>query len=115
MPPSTNNLFINVPGKGRVRSERYKTWRRAAENLYLAQKRGCVAVEGHFRADIVLSSKRRRKNSDADNFIKAALDFLQSMNLIENDALADRVSVEWGEAEEGCRVFIMPSQQAEAA
>jgi hypothetical protein len=30
MPPSVNTIYANVPGKGRVKSARYKTWLKAA-------------------------------------------------------------------------------------
>ena len=116
-PTSTNRIWRS--GHSRVhKSVEYKTWRRAAENLFLAQKRGCVAVKGHFRADIILSSAKRRSNADCDNRSKAVLDFLEAMNLIENDCLCDRVSIEWGapeQAPEGCRVFVFPTEEQRRA
>ena len=48
-PPSVNSLYANRPGIGRVKSERYRTWERAANNMLLAQTRkpfaGNVAVD----------------------------------------------------------------------
>lgn len=117
MPTSTNRIWRS--SRSRVhKSNEYQAWRRVAENMFLAQKRACVPIKGHFRADIILSSAKRRKTADCDNFSKAVMDFLEAMQLIENDCLADRVSIEWGKPEdapEGCRVFVFATEHAEKA
>jgi Holliday junction resolvase RusA-like endonuclease len=106
MPPSANRIWAH--GKGRTfKSERYKIWQRAADNEFLQHRKEWAPVKGHFRALITLNAKRRK--GDADNRIKATLDFCQRVGLIENDSLCDGVTAEWGFAPEGCRVHIFPS------
>jgi crossover junction endodeoxyribonuclease RusA len=106
MPPSVNSLWRH--GKGRVFcSKRYRTWLRVADTYYLANKRYWLPVKGHFRAVITLNEKKRR--GDADNRVKAVFDFLQRVEIIENDSLCDGVTVEWGWAPEGCHVLLIPS------
>ena len=115
-PVSVNDMYVNRiygKGRGRILSGEYKAWKRDADSFYKAQKLRCRAVSGPFTCEIILSSEKRRHNADCDNRIKPILDFLQRVELIENDSLCDRVSIEWGEAKEGCRVYVQPSQEAE--
>lgn len=104
MPPSVNsiwrvNRFRNKP----YLSERYKTWKRDADNRYLMNKKTWRPIAGHFRAHITLD-ETRRGNSDADNRVKCLMDFLQRVQIIENDKLCDGLTVTWGRAPEGCRI-----------
>ena len=79
--PSLNNLYANVPGKGRVRSERYRVWFNAAgwalksAGIRWETMRGPVAVE------IVTGNQR----IDLDNSAKALLDFLVDMGILADD------------------------------
>lgn len=104
-PPSVNRLWR--AGRGRVHaSPRYLSWKRAADNLALTQK-PLPKVPGPFRATILLSEAHRR--GDADNLSKAVLDILQRWEVIDNDKLAETVTVRWchrAEAPEGCRVLL---------
>ena len=104
LPTSTNRIWTNA---GRTRcSEEYKAWKRNAGNLYLTQKRTVKPVRGPFTATIVISEAKRKKNMDLDNRSKAIFDFLQAMELIENDCLNEGFNMVWGEAPEGCRVYV---------
>lgn len=47
---------------------------------------------------------------DADNRLKALCDWLQRVEIVENDRLARWLCVTWGEAPEGCRVRIRAYQ-----
>jgi Holliday junction resolvase RusA-like endonuclease len=106
MPPSLNAIWRY--GKGRAfKSERYRVWLRAADNEFLQHRKKWLPVAGNFRVHITLNDKRRR--GDADNRIKALLDFLQRVGLIENDKLCDGVTAEWGFAPEGARVHLTSS------
>jgi Holliday junction resolvase RusA-like endonuclease len=107
MPPSLNAIWRY--GKGRAfKSKRYVAWLRAADAEFMLHRKEWRALKGHFRAAVVLNEKKRRSNADCDNRGKAVLDWLQRVGLIENDALCDGVTVEWGEAPEGCRVYVYP-------
>jgi len=95
-PPSVNSLFRNVAGKGRVRTKRYKEWAAAAG--WDCVRKGSIA--GPFQIAIILSRKKRRFNADLDNHgTKAILDLLVSHQVIEDDSLAERISIEWGDCE----------------
>jgi Holliday junction resolvase RusA-like endonuclease len=105
MPPSLNSIWRY--GKGRAfKSARYVAWLRAADAEFLLHRKEWAPVKGHFRVYIVLNEKKRRGNADCDNRGKALLDFCQRVGLIENDALCDRVVLEWGYAPSGCRILI---------
>lgn len=83
VPPSTNNLYTNVPRKGRVKTERYRTWLQAVgwdmkryhnqrwmEPVYL------TIVIGKLRA-----------NADVSNRVKAVEDLLVAHNIIPDDTI----------------------------
>lgn len=83
IPPSTNNLYANVPRRGRVKTERYRTWLQAAgwdmkryhnvrwnEPVYLA------IVIGKLRA-----------NADVSNRVKAIEDLLVAHRIIPGDTV----------------------------
>jgi hypothetical protein len=64
---------------------------------------------GRFILLLLLSKKHRRKNSDADNRVKAALDFCTNMGLIQDDKLLEVGTFMWSPPEmapEGCRVIL---------
>lgn len=106
LPPSVNRIwrYSRATGKPFI-SDRYASWKRVADNYYLANKRHWPPVKGHFRAVVTLDAKHRR--GDADNRVKALFDWLQRVEIIENDSLCDGLTVEWGWAPEGCRVHLM--------
>lgn len=93
MPPSTNNLFANIPGKGRVKSERYHGWLMAAG----WDCRRKPKIIGPFRISLVFSRGKRRKGSDLDNKIKPILDLLVKHMIIEDDSLCESITAEWKE------------------
>lgn len=111
-PPSVNRIWRSRTGhNGKPQfylSPRYASWKRDNDNRVMAM-RPRPRVKGRFSATITLSDKKRRANSDADNRVKAILDFLQRAEIIENDSLADAVTVRWGYAPDGVRVVLMPS------
>jgi hypothetical protein len=85
MPPSTNNLFVNVRGRGRVKSERYRTWLSAAGwdmKRYHNQK---------WTEPVYLTIRlgKLRANADVSNRIKAIEDLLVLHQIIPGD------SIEW--------------------
>lgn len=110
-PPSVNRIWRARRGHGFKPTfyldRRYETWKRACDNLLLANRRAWRPVAGHFRIEIVLDDKKRR--GDADNRAKATLDWLQRAELITNDSLADDVRIRWGYAPAGCRIEIVPT------
>lgn len=109
MPPSVNAIWRSGRSKSGKKqfysSDRYKTWKRVFDNIIMAMVPR-PRIEGRFYVSIVLNEKRRR--GDADNRVKAVLDALQRCGIIEDDKLADSVSVRWGHAPEGCSIFLYP-------
>ena len=58
------------------------------------------AVHGPFAIDIIWG----RRRGDIDARIKYLLDYLQRVELIDNDGLCEHMTVGWGYAPRGCRV-----------
>jgi Holliday junction resolvase len=83
LPPSANNMFVNVRGKGRVRSENYKSWSRTAGLLIRAQRPGRFDVPVRVRIEV---NHPRGLGFDIDNRIKAILDALVQYGLLIDDS-----------------------------
>lgn len=111
MPPSTNSIWRygrrGRPSKPYL-SKEYVGWKAECDGLLMATQPRPKKVTGPFVASVVLSQEERRGNEDADNRTKACLDWLQRVELIDNDSKAERVTVSWGEAPAGCRVTVIP-------
>jgi hypothetical protein len=88
-------------------------WRDAANGLLLVAKRRPVnplrfrTVE-RFELRIVLDETKVKL--DADNCAKILIDYLCTIGVIVDDAPKHmrKVTIEWGEAPEGCRVTVRP-------
>lgn len=104
-PPSTNNLFINLRGRGRVKSPEYRKWRDQARLWLVAQ--GAGEFKGQAHVSIDLDDKER---GDCDNRAKPVLDILVDHGILQGDSKKHvrRVSVGW-EKLDGCRVTIRPA------
>jgi len=101
VPPSTNGLFANIPGRGRIKSERYRAWLVVAGTELNLQRP--KAVNGPVSVDLMM--KRPNGSSDIDNRIKAALDLLVLHRLIDDDKKVVDVRARWG-AVEDCIVTV---------
>lgn len=102
-PPSVNELYRNAPGKGRVKTIRYQTWLRAAENQAIAQPRWHVS--GAYVLDLTV--RRGNVRADLDNTVKAVSDALVRWGYVEDDRHMTELKVRWGDVE-GCEVRIWP-------
>jgi Holliday junction resolvase RusA-like endonuclease len=111
-PPSVNRLWRS--GRRRVfRSRAYTDWIRLADAELMARRQmPKKRIDGPFAAHITLSQKVR---GDVDNRIKGLLDFLQSREIIRNDSDCQRLTVERGEAEAGCRLTLREWRNTRAA
>lgn len=87
-PPSVNEIYRNVPGKGRVKTKAYKKWREDAVLWLRLQKP--PTFTGPVSVSIALPLATR---GDADNRNKAALDALQEAGVVANDRLCDPVTI----------------------
>jgi hypothetical protein len=71
-------------------------------HLWAARKvRPIEPVSGPFEVELEF---RRSDRGDLDNPIKPLLDWLQRVELIENEKWCDRILAQWGEAPLGVRV-----------
>src|SRR5258708_4769936 len=102
LPPSVNALFANVPGKGRVKTDRYKTWLNAVGWDVVQQRQS--PIKGDVTLEIVAGRPDRRRR-DLSNLIKAAEDLLVRHGLIEDDSRVTSLSIAWT-AIEGCQVTV---------
>jgi len=83
MPPSSNNMFVNVRGRGRVRSENYRKWSREAGWTLVAQR------PPQFKVPVKISVEIHPPNArafDLDNRKKALLDLLVEHQIIPDDS-----------------------------
>lgn len=112
-PPPTNNLYANVHGIGRVKTGRYSDWRKLAGYELLGQ--GKKKIEGLVSVSIAVTRPDRRKR-DLDGLVKPLLDLLTEMQVIEDDSLVQRLSIQWvDDASFECSVLIQASEEAIAA
>jgi Holliday junction resolvase RusA-like endonuclease len=101
-PPSSNNLFLNARGRGRVLAPDYRKWRtEAGQELMLQRPR---PIPG--RVDITIDLDDTRQG-DCANREKALVDLLVAHGIIQGDQkkYVRRVSIGW-EKLTGCRVTI---------
>lgn len=96
LPPTTNNLFFNLKGRGgRAKSQAYKQWLKDAQPLILAAYREAGSP--------VFADKQRMAlhlrvgvgyRSDIENRCKAVADALCAFLPIPDDRYTDRVVIE---------------------
>lgn len=106
-PPSVNNLFANVQGKGRRKSERYRMWSRIAQTEILAgrAKWPIKRIGGPVEVVIELGRPDKRKR-DLDNYAKALLDTLVEMDVIDDDRQIEDLRLRWRDDFKGARVEV---------
>lgn len=85
-PPSTNNLYLNRAGRGRVKSQAYRDWITAAESMVMVLK---PIDKGHpFRVHLTLvGGSDLNLARDIANIEKAAVDLLVTRKRIPGDSL----------------------------
>ena len=102
-PPSANGLFANVPGRGRVKSEKYRGWLNAVGwDLKLAKPE---RVAGPVNVTLLFERPKGRRRADLDNRAKAALDLLVTHGVIEDDHLVQRLTLAWAPIS-GCQITV---------
>ena len=92
-PPSTNNLWMPVKGKGLVKTKEYRAWQ-DANAWIIRQQIGLVKIEGPFEAYFVFERPDRRKR-DLDNLLKASLDCITNARVVQDDHLCQKLTAEW--------------------
>ena len=107
MPPSVNAIWRSTAKRGKPQyylDAKYKAWKKECDALVWVAGATGAALREPVTVAIYLNASKRR--GDADNRIKAVLDWLQRARIIVNDSQVEKVSAEWGEAPSGCRVTI---------
>jgi crossover junction endodeoxyribonuclease RusA len=95
LPPSVNRLYLNVRGRGRVKTKHYRTWRKAAGWELRAQMgMARLVLKGPIRVTIIAAKPDNRKR-DLDNMAKALLDLLVENNVIADDSKVEKLMMEW--------------------
>jgi Holliday junction resolvase RusA-like endonuclease len=107
LPPSTNRLFFNRPGKGRTKTLSYRDWRASEGWGLIAQK--ISPVPGPIVLRLRLPDRPGR-SPDIDNVLKAIIDLLVSQRIIEADdkRILRALSVEWDKGITCIQVSIRP-------
>ena len=82
VPPSLNNAYRNIPGKGRVKSADYASWMRDAVQILTLLVPDRNRVPGPVSVSIVLPEKMP---GDIDNRVKPILDALVKSGRIDDD------------------------------
>lgn len=81
LPPSANNLYFNVPGKGRVKSVRYRDWIDSCTKVVRRQVTGRMGG----RVDVTIRIEDCHPTRDADNIAKPCMDLLKTVGAIHDD------------------------------
>ncbi len=86
LPPSTNNLYVNVPKVGRVRSKRYKAWIDEAGRAPIAGawQRFSGEARNGIPWRLIVTVYGLRANADITNLIKPLEDLVCAMTGLED-------------------------------
>lgn len=107
MPPSVNNLFVNIT-RGRTKSSRYRAWITEA-GWMLVQQRNLKGRHKLMKGEIavtVRALRQHRRKRDLDNILKPILDLLVSTGTIKDDSLVASITAEWVHSGTPCTVII---------
>lgn len=107
-PPSTNSLYQNVKGKGRVKTMGYNAWLLAAGQEIVRQRLRAYDVPVEIW---VYLEDSPRYTGDCSNRAKAAEDLLVKHKIIADDSKRYVRSCHqvWSPETKGCRVSIRPA------
>lgn len=102
-PVSTNALWMRSSTTGKtIKTPRYSKWFRAAGTELAIQHPGCV--HGRYSLEVLIERKLGRR--DIDNVIKSLSDLLVANQVVDDDSLAQRITLEWSDTIRGAWVTI---------
>jgi crossover junction endodeoxyribonuclease RusA len=102
-PPSVNSLYANVPGKGRVKSKRYRTWLNAAGWALKEQRPKRVSGDYVLWLWCERPDKRRR---DLGNLEKPVSDLLVEHGVVGDDSQCMAIHLYWSGEGRECTVKV---------
>lgn len=104
LPPSTNHLYFNAPGQGRVKTQAYRDWIFTSGLLLKRQITSTMSS----RVDILIKIEDKHPRRDASNTIKPIEDLLVTAGAIHDDRAkyVRSVKAEWAPIE-GIRIDIV--------
>lgn len=105
-PPSVNGLYVNVRGRGRVKSRRYSEWILHANKAAHGQDVQANPYQPAFTGPVEITyifGRPDKRVRDVESGIKAVSDFLTSYGILKDDSQIYKLTAEWGE---GNGVFI---------
>lgn len=110
-PPSLNNLFANKPGGGRIATPRYRSWQLEAGLVLKAQRP--ARILGPFNA-VMTYRRPDRRIRDLDGLAKAPLDLLVKCGVVQDDHLAQEITLRWSAlspSDKGCMTIELEAAQ----
>ena len=81
MPPSVNAMYVNIPGHGRAKTQKYRDWINTAGLILNRQIKGRLTG----RVDIRIKLEDTHPTADCSNYIKPLEDLLVSSGVITDD------------------------------
>lgn len=108
-PPTINNAFVNIEGKGRRKSDSYRKWVNLAIQLIHVQVKAMHRVAGEVYISIELPSSIR---GDIDNRVKGILDALVGSQRIDDDRNVWGLRVQRSRDHHDALVAVMPRASA---
>ena len=88
LPPSVNGAYKNVPGKGRVDTERLTSWKNTTGLLVNKAKVGVIV--GRYGLELLVPQDMR---GDIDNRAKPILDLFVSLGVTPDDRFCDELII----------------------
>ena len=106
-PPSTNALYKNVSGKGRVKTRTYKDWRSYA--LTEVRRQNVRNVDAP--CVVLVAVERQSTKADIDNTLKASLDLMVAAGVLSDDSFVTFIAAVWApRANATAHIQIYPCQ-----
>jgi crossover junction endodeoxyribonuclease RusA len=104
-PPSVNQLWRAVPGRGVIKSKVYRIW--LEKNLWIIRGQTSNKILGKFTIEFEATRPDKRRR-DIDNLIKPLMDVIVQAGLVEDDSLCEMLSIKWTENGTGISATILP-------
>lgn len=108
-PISTNALFANVRGRGRVKTARYCAWQKKATAMIWEQQ-PLPRFDGPVEIMFLIGEVGTRSSMDGDNCLKCLLDALVYGGVLADDnrKIVRAVGMQWVKGKSGTTASIFP-------